>query len=183
MPKFKIDFDLSEDELSERSVIKSYPDIPNQEEDLLPYGGLSGLLYLEIDNQPIFTGIPREYEQKYYVVDYLFPTLAQLIDIIPKLKGESEEFEIELYSSGRAFIIKYIKNNENLLINFNNRSRDGLNIVDFPLEIKLFSSTIIEVTDEYIEKLLSINVNLKDNKFIKSLIQIKNIAQNFSNNL
>lgn len=182
MLKFRIDFDLKEDKLDDKSIIKSYPNIPEQEKDLLPYGGFGGLLYLELDKKHVFTGIPRKFEEKYYIVDYLFPTFGQLIDIIPNLKGESKSFTVELYSSGRAIIINYIKNNQ-ILISLDNRSKEGENINEFPLDILDFSPAVIDATDKYIERLININSNFKDNKFIKALIESKNKAKNHINTL
>lgn len=182
MSTFRIDFDLREDRLDEKSIIKSYPNIPEQEKDLLPYGGLGGLLYIEIDNQPVFTGIPRNFEKKYYVVDYLFPTFGQFINVILDLKGDSKSFDIELYSSGRAIIINYIKHSQ-VLISLDNRSKEGKNINEFPLEILEFASAIIDATSKYIERLININPNLKDNEFLKALIESRNNAENCINNI
>jgi len=170
-------YDLKEDKLDDKSIIKSYPNIPEQEKDLLPYGGLGGLLYIEIDKKPVFTGTPRKFEKKYYIVDYLFPTFGQLIDIIPNLKEESKSFNVELYSSGRAIIINYIKNNQ-ILISLDNRSKYGENINEFPLDILDFSHAVIDATSKYIERLININSNLKENKFIKALIESKSRAEN-----
>ena len=115
------------------------------------------------------------------MVDYLFPTFGQLIDIIPNLKKESESFEVELYSSGRIIVVNYLKNK--ILISLDHRSKEGMSVKDFPLELLEFASVVIDATNKYIEMLININRSLKHNEFIKALIESKNKAENYIKNI
>lgn len=64
------------------------------------------------------------------------------------------------------------------MISLDNRSKYGENINEFPLDILDFSHAVIDATSKYIERLININSNLKENKFIKALIESKSRAEN-----
>lgn len=57
------------------------------------------------------------------------------------------------------------------MISLDNRSKEGENIHEFPLEVLDFSHAVIDATSKYIERLININANLEENKFIKALIE------------
>jgi len=168
MARFKIDFDLEMDKLPPKSPILSYPAISAHDRPIFGWIGLGGLLYLEIDDKPLFSGTSEE-GREYFISDRLFPTFGQLINSLHDLrKGEEVLIELEL-SGFRILTVKPFDNK--VSVSFDNKGREGINVQDVQITLEEYATEVIRVSDKYVHELIEINPRLKDGKELKALIE------------
>lgn len=167
MARFKIDFDLEREKFPPKSPILSYPDVSEHDRPIFGWIGLGGLLYLEIDDKPLFSDTSEERE--YFFYDRLFPTFGQLINSLHYLI-KSEEVSIELELSGfRMLTVKPIDNK--VSVSFDNKGKKGINVQDVQITLEEYATEVIRVFDRYVRELIEINPRLKDGKELKALIK------------